>query len=144
MAGFAAGDVITAQKLNWLAPKWYSAQATNTTGPSATTDIPGLTQTISTETAGAIATLWWFVSFYASSTAPTTNGTAQAFLDGVGVGNFIIADHRVGSAKWTPGQSIQMTVASAGSHTFKVQAITPANMTTAIYCSLTIAIQETF
>lgn len=144
MSGFASGDIITAQKLNWLAPKVYSQQATSATGPGTTADIPGLTQTINTDTAGAVATLWWFVSFYASTTAPTTNGTAQAFLDGVGVGNYIIADHRVASAKWTPGQSLQVTIPTAGSHTFKVQAVTPANMTTAIYCSLTILIQETF
>ena len=146
--GFLAGDIITAQKLNWLTPVILGAQASGTVGPSSTNvDIPGTTLSPTTSNAGALIKVFWYAAFYtAAGSLLGALNTARAVIDGVGTVTFAIAgpDASGAAGKQQGAASVVTTLAASGAHTIKLQATTGAGVTLQIYSGLDIEIIEAF
>lgn len=142
---FLAGDLLTAQRINRLAPKPYFKQSTgNLAAGSTGADVPGASITFSTETAGATVQCWWTTD-YDLTGATTTIGSARLLLDGVTNAD-AFAIFQVTSAgasdRATVSQVHQYTVPSTGSHTIKMVATVPANMIVNQYTTLMLQVFE--
>lgn len=141
---FLAGDIITAQKLNFLSPIIQGAQASALVSPGATnTDVPGCTLTPTTVNANALIRVFWYAVFYGVTTAGTLS-TARVLIDGVAPTTFALAgpsaavDKQQGAASWVT------TLTATGVHTIKLQVSTAAGTTMQVYSGLDLEIVETF
>jgi hypothetical protein len=146
---FLAGDIITAQKLNWLSPTILGAAASTTlTGITTNADIPGMSIPITTVNAGALLKVSWFVSFYTqggsltaaiSSSRILVDTTPSTVVNIFSPGNSGIADKNQGASSWVT------TLAAAGAHTIKAQATLPSTgVLTQIHSSMDIEVIEAF
>lgn len=141
--GFLAGDLLTAQRLNRLKPTPYFKVATGTLAAGLTlTDVPGVTITFTTETDLAEVQVWWFMDADLSG-ATTSTGNSRVLLDNVTPSDtFAMFGAEVATDRATTGQQHKFTIPTAGSHTIKVQATTPANYTINVYTTLQLLVHE--
>lgn len=140
---FSPGQIITAQRLNRLQPKTYWAQASGGISASQSgVDVPGTSMSITTETDGATANMWFFGHFYAGGSAPTTNGSIKAIWDVNSSPTFGVVDFRTANEKAVGANSWSTTISTHGTYTFKLNVTTPANMTMPTYTSLLVEILE--
>lgn len=140
---FLAGDLLTAQRVNRLQNKTYFDEATGILPASSTNvDIPGLSITFTTETDGAKVNCIWSADFNLTG-ATTSLANTRLLLDGVTPSsNFATFQAGVATDRGTTGQTCEFTIATAGSHTIKMQGTTPANMTVDLYTALTLIVSE--
>lgn len=142
--GFLAGDLLTAQRINRLRPTPYFKAATSTLGASSgsNADVPGATITFTTETDLAVVECWWVVDNDLSG-ATTTTASSRILLDNVTPSDtFAMYGAEVTTDRSTVAQMHSYTVPTAGSHTIKVQATTPANLVINIYTTLRLLVFE--
>jgi hypothetical protein len=140
---FAPGQFITAQRLNRLQPATYTVEAAGTVAASQTNaDIPGVTQTFTTETDNAEAECTWSVD-WDNSGAQTGTGTSRLLLDGATSSTrFIAWAGEVATDRGIQTQIQQFIIPTAGSHTIKAQATTLANQTIGQYSAMRIVVNE--
>jgi hypothetical protein len=140
---FLAGENITAGRLNRLQPAVYNGPASGTVAASSTNvDVPGATVTFNTVAANAVAHCYWVTDFDLSG-ATTTIGTSRLLLDGVTASaKTSTYEAEVATDRSSVAQMDQYTIATPGSHTIKVQATTPANMTVGLQTSLRVEVVE--
>lgn len=139
-----AGDILTAQKAGRLKPTPYWKAATGSLGASSgsNADVPGATITFNTETNLAVVQVVWFVDADLSG-ATTTSMSSRTLLDNITPSDtFAMFGAEVGTDRGTPGQSHMFTIPTAGSHTIKVQATTPANFVVNVYTTLSLLVHE--
>jgi hypothetical protein len=145
---FLAGDIITAQKLNWLSPTIQGAQASGVVPASSTNvDVPGTTLNPTTTNAGALIKVFWYAAFYtASGSAAGTGATCRVLIDGVAPTALAMgAPDAAGAVGQQQGAaSAVTTLSAAGAHTIKLNATTPAGRSVQIYTGLDIEIIEAF
>lgn len=140
---FSPGQIITAQRLNRLAPATYWSQASGTVAASSSAvDIPGTSISITVQTNGATANFWFVAHFYAGASAPTALGSFKAMWDVNSSPTFGVFDTRTANEKGPGVNTWSTTIPTAGTYTFKLNATTPANVTIPIYASLMVQIQE--
>jgi hypothetical protein len=141
---FLAGDLLTAQRLNRLAPKTYHVKSSGTLPASSSgVDIPGATYTFTTETDGATVDVFFFVDFDNTASPGTSVGSVRALLDGATGGTlFGIYGANITDGRSTIGNQDQFIVPTAGSHTIKLTATTPVAMTVNQYTSLKLVVSE--
>lgn len=138
----AAGEKVRASVLNRLQPKPYYAVATTTLPASSSSVlVPGLSITLTTETAGA-AFKAWIVLDADPAGAATTLISGRLLVDAVGQPVFATYAGEVSTDRSTVPQNYKGTLASAGSHTFTVVATTNANQQINVYSSLLVEITE--
>lgn len=140
---FLAGENITAARLNRLQPITLTGLGSGTVAASQTNaDIPGCTVTFTTSTANAVAHCWWVPDFDLSG-PQTGTGTSRLLLDGA-TASTKTAQYAGETAtdRTTVAQMDQFTIASAGSHTIKVQATTLASMTIGLQSTLRVMVVE--
>ncbi|WP_228974940.1 hypothetical protein [Streptomyces sp. DH12] len=119
---FAAGERITAARLNRLRPSTYFAQAT---GPLTRTDttyaaIPGASVTFSTSTAGAEYTVDAIFDCAVGTASASTRMLGRIVTDGTAEGGFAI--HEMDQAdRDTVATMARGTLGAAGSHTILLQ-----------------------
>ena len=122
-----AGQVVTAQQLTRLQPVSYSAAGSGTVVASSTNaDVPSASITLTTETAGAVYKAWCVWDFNTTA-APGASSTGRLALDGVGQSPLATFRGDNSAERGTVGQVYRGTVASAGSHTFKLIVTTATN-----------------
>lgn len=142
------GDYVTADLLNALRPAEYSAKASGTVAASSTNvDVPGCTVTFDTLTNGATVKIDWVGDFDASG-APTIGvlNSVRAIIDGATTSpSFAMFASGVAEAsgqRQTDSQTWTTTIATAGSHTIKLQATTTANMVINTMTNLNVKVTE--
>lgn len=140
---FAPGQFITAQRLNRLQDASYVAECSGTVAASQTNaDIPGMTETFTVEADGAEAICSWSVDFDLSG-ATTSPGTSRLLLDSVTAGTRILVyAAEVSTDRSLVTSFLSFTGLTAGVHTIKAQATTPANMTVNTQGTLHIRVKE--
>jgi hypothetical protein len=140
---FLAGDLLTAQRVNRLQDKSYYKTATGTLPASSTNaDMPGVTQTFTTETNGATVDCAWVVDFDLSG-ATTIVGASRLLLDSVTASdNSAIFGAEVATDRGTAAQTNRFTIPTAGVHTIKMQCTTPANMTVNTHTTMLLVVKE--
>jgi hypothetical protein len=140
---FAPGQFITAQRLNRLQNRIYTVEGgTIAAGAGTNVDVPGITQTFTTETNNAIAHCWWLIDFDLGG-AVTSSATSRLLLDGsTGSTRFIAWAGEVVTDRGAVTQMQDFTIPTAGSHTIKAQVTTAANQAIGQYCSMRIEVEE--
>lgn len=138
-----AGQVVTAQQLNHLQPTAYSATGSGTVAAGSTNaDVTNATITLTTETAGAVFKAWCTWDFNATG-VPGGSSTARLAIDGVGQSPLATFRGDAANERGTVAQMYRGTVASAGSHTFKLIATTATNTEClGANCSIVVEITE--
>lgn len=119
---FLAGEKITAARLNRLRPSTYFAQATSSLTRTDTTyaDITGATVTFSTTAANAEYTVIGVFDCAVGTASSTTRMLGRIVTDGVAEGGFAI--HEMDTLDRDTDTTVAKgTLASAGSHTIKLQ-----------------------
>jgi hypothetical protein len=139
---FSPGQFITAQRLNRLQPKTYWAAASSTIGPNVTADIPGCSISITVETNGASADFTWFYAAYAGAVAATSISSCKAMWDVNSSPVVAVSDMRTANEKVTPGQTWLTSIGTAGTYTFKLNAVAPPNITVQVYSTIRVIISE--
>lgn len=145
---FLAGDIITAQKLNWLTPIIQGAQCTALLAASQTNvDITGCTLSPTTVNPGALVKVFWYAALYTlAGSAAGVGATCRALIDGVISTTLAMGapdaagavGQQQGAASWVT------TMAASGAHTIKLQGTTPAGRNIQVYTGLDIEIIEAF
>lgn len=126
--GFAAGETVTAGKLNRLQPKTYfGVSSSDLAGAVTDTDIPGCTVTFTTVTDNATFDATGFVDFD-NTGAITSVATAVLVVDGAAQSGLIVYQQGLSSDQMSPGGMWNGTLAAAGSHTLKLIATLPAGI----------------
>jgi hypothetical protein len=140
---FLAGDLLTAQRANRLQAKSYYRTASGTVPASSTNaDVPGVTATFTTETNGATVDCTWVTDFDLSG-AVVIVGASRLLLDSVTASdNSAIFGGEISTDRGTCAQTNQFTIPTAGVHTIKMQATTPANMTINTHTTMTLVVRE--
>lgn len=145
---FLAGDIITAQKLNWLSPTILGATASGTVAASSTNvDVPGTTLNPTTVNAGALLKVFWFAAFYtAAGSVINVGASCRVLIDGVAAVPLALgAPDANGVAGQQQGAaSVVTTLAAAGAHTIKLNATTPAGRVVQVATGIDIEILELF
>lgn len=141
---FLAGDLLTAQRVNRLAPKTYHQKASgNLPASSSGVDIPGTSIPFTTETNGATVDVWFVCDFDNTASPGASIGSVKVVLDGATAGSvFGIFGANITDGRSTVANVDQFTVPTAGAHTIKMQATTPANMITNQYTALKLMVSE--
>lgn len=127
--GFAAGERVTAGRLNLLQPTTYSAVGTGMiTGPATNADVSSTSTAITTVNDNATykVTAVWDVTLTGSTTSLLT---ARLNVDGSNVSPLGTYGASVSGNRATITQQYTGTLVSAGSHTFKLVASPVANQT---------------
>lgn len=141
---FAAGEIVTAARLNRLQPRKYHAIGSGTVAAGSTNvDVPSATYTLTTEEDNAAYDVVATFDFDLSG-ATTSAGTGRLYVDGVAQSPLAVYAAEVATDR-TGGiaQTYSGTLGTAGSHTLKLVATTPANMIVqGAGCSLAITITE--
>jgi hypothetical protein len=140
---FAPGQFITAQRLNRLSPVSYTVEASGTVAASQTNaDIPGVTQTFTTETNNATVDCIWTVDFDLSG-ASTATATSRLLLDAVTSSTrFIAWAGEVATDRSVTTQLQSFVIPTLGSHTIKAQVTTNANQTVGQYSAMRLTVHE--
>jgi len=124
---FAAGEIITAGRLNRLQPVTYEASATADLTLSTTeTDIVGATVTLTTQTAGAVFVVEGTFDFSAATGAAGVIMVGRLSVDGSTDIEEAHADGSTTGARVTANQEWRGTLATAGDHTLKLRALKSA------------------
>jgi hypothetical protein len=143
--GFLAGENLTAGRLNRLQPKPYFVKATGTLAAGSTgVDVPGCAIAFTTEAANAIVQCSWSADFDYTG-AITTVTTARLALDGSTFSDvYAVAQENAGGTndRVTAAQFWQFTVATAGAHTIKMVASTPASIIINLYTVVKLLVIE--
>ncbi|MEV6471611.1 hypothetical protein [Streptomyces sp. NPDC051657] len=141
----SAGQTVTAGQLNRMQPKTYDAVGSGLQdGPLSNTDVTGCSVTFTTTTPNAIAivnTTFYFVL----TGSGTTSGSGRLAVDGVLEGEFAIFGQGPGSNadRATTAQSYKVTLPAAGSHTLKLTATAPTNVSLqGLYTTLIATVYE--
>lgn len=139
---FAPGQFLTAQRLNRLQSTTYWVAASSGLGASASTvDVPGATMSITTQTNGATAAMFWSCDF--RTTAVTTVASCRPLWDVNGSPVFAVFKSGSATAEGsTAFQTWTTTIPTAGTYTFKLQATTQVGGSMNIYTALTVIITE--
>jgi hypothetical protein len=141
-----AGAIVTVDELLRLQPTTYHAIASSDlVGSVTTTDITGATLTFDTETANAVYVAEAVFDF--DTTTPGTTTIGVGFLNVDGSNQTSQSLFQVGAAtandRTSSTQRWRGTLATAGSHTLKLQGTVPANMEiNATHTVLTVTIYE--
>lgn len=124
-----SGQIVTAADLNHLKPTTYLAtQTADVSGSVTNADLTGLSITLDTETDNAIYFAVAFLDFdHSGSTTTVAVGKFQ--VDGVTQGGEVVYQQGISTDRMTPGNTWRGTLATAGSHTLKMIATIPANIT---------------
>lgn len=120
---FLAGERITAERLNRLQPKTYSAPATGslTRVDSTWADIPGCTVTLTTEAANARYDVIGIFDCSVGATSSTVLMDGRLVVDGVADAS-VFAIHAMDTLdRDTVAQAFDGTLATPGIHTLKLQ-----------------------
>ncbi len=140
-----AGQTLTAGVLNRLQPKTYRAKQTSAiNNAQSAADLPGVSVTFTTETAGAKAVAEWFVDARNLSAGAAASAMfVYALLDGV-TSSDTYAGFRGSAASEQANVSACMdfTIAAAGSHTIKLQTNQVLNHSINVYTSLLVTVYE--
>ncbi|MFE0270804.1 hypothetical protein ACFWZY_01490 [Streptomyces sp. NPDC058992] len=140
---FLAGQVVTAGQMDRIQPRPYSAAGSGTVAAGSTNaDVTGATITLTTQTANAVfkaVCVWDFNT----TGVPGGSSTARLALDGVGQSPLATWRGDAANERGTVSQAYHGTVASAGSHTFKLIASTATNTEVlGANCSIVVEITE--
>ncbi|MEU0978452.1 hypothetical protein ABZ488_04475 [Streptomyces griseus] len=140
-----AGQIVTAGQLNRMQPATYDAVGTALqAGPLSNTDVTGCSITFNTTTPNAVAVV--NCTFYFVLTAAgTTSGSGRLSVDGVLETEFAIFGQGPGASadRATTAQSYRVGLPTAGSHTLKLCATTPASMSLqGLYTTLIATVYE--
>lgn len=140
---FAPGQFITAQRLNRLQNQIYTVEGgTIAAGAGTNVDVPGVTETFTTETNNAIAHCLWVIDFDLTG-GVTASATSRLLLDAVTSSTrFIVWAGEVTTDRGQVAQVQDFTLPTAGSHTIKAQVTTSALQAIGPYCSLRIEVEE--
>lgn len=123
----AAGEIVTAARLNLLQPVTYYAQGSGTLAGAATNgDVPSATVTFDTQNDNAVYAVTGVWDWDLTG-ATTSTGTARIAVDGVNQSPLCTFAGEVGTDRATVTQSYRGTLAAAGSHTIKLVASPAAN-----------------
>lgn len=138
---FAPGQFLTAQRLNRLQSTTYWVAASSGLGASASTvDVPGATMSITTQTNGATAAMFWSCDF--RMTAATAVASCRPLWDVNGSPVFAVFRAAAANDGASACQTWSTTIPTAGTYTFKLQATTQVGGATNIYTALTVIITE--
>lgn len=139
----AAGDRITADRLNNLKTSTYYAVGSGTVAASSTNaDVTDATVTFTTLTANATYRAWCVWDYLASGT-PAAVSTARLNVDGANQTPLATFQATGATERDTVAQNYSDTLASAGSHTLKLVATTSTNVTVqGSNSSIMVAIEE--
>jgi hypothetical protein len=144
-----AGDVVSADHVNWAQTKTYYGEATSALGASqAAQPVPGISVVFTTETDGASLDTSWTMR-----ADPTGSTTAQisARPSVTGPGTFSQATTNFAVHTWaagaagdvsTDGNGNVMTLGDAGVYTAVLLGTTNANQAIGLYSSLTCRVTE--
>ena len=147
----AAGEKIYASDVLRARPKMFWDVATSPLPASSTVvDIPGISISFTTETAGAELTLWWTID-----ADPTTSGTtalisarpritdpSAATTDAPVFATFSAAGNA--ADRGSPGNAWKTTLGAAGTYTVVLKGTTAASQQINVYSTLTAMVQEQF
>jgi hypothetical protein len=140
---FLAGDLLTAQRINRLQNKSYHIKSSGNLPASSTgVDIPGATIPFTTETDGATVQVWFTVDFDNTASPAANVGSVRAFMDATGGAVFGIYGANITDGRSTIAQMDEFVIPTAGAHTIKLTATTPANMIVNQYTTLKIIVNE--
>lgn len=142
--GILAGETTPAGKLQRLQPTTVWVQATSTVSASQTNaDVPGCTLTFTTQTAGAQVTIRWTGDIRCTNAAATFSSIRANIDAGAATSPvFVLFQGSAAGQGSTGAQTWVTTLASAGSHTIKLQATTSTNTVVQTYTTLTVTITE--
>lgn len=119
---FAAGEIVTAARLNRLQPVTFEAPATaDLTLTTIDTDITGAEFTAITQTNNAIYVVAGDFDMHATTGASGVLMAGKLMVDGVVDTEIATADATTSGTRNTVGQHWRGTLATAGSHTFQLQ-----------------------
>jgi hypothetical protein len=145
----AAGDPVYASDVLRAKPTIIDDAATGTlTGANTDVDIPGISISFTTETAGATVSATWFVQAQNTSGTPAAAINARARITGPSSYVSVSAQYaiwRSGGAvtdQGTPGNQYTFTLGAAGLYTATLRGTTVANSTFNVYSTLRCIIQE--
>ena len=144
---FAAGEIITAGRLNRLQPVPREAAATNDlTLTTAEQDILGASITVITQTANAVYLAYGVFDMSATTGAAGVIMVGRLAVDGVSDTEEAHADGSTTGARITASQDWRGTLATAGSHTLKLRGLKSAAggtmLARTIHSKLTVVIYE--
>lgn len=138
-----AGQTVTETIFNRLRPKKYYAVGSGTlTGPLTNSDVTGATITVTTETAGAEYAVWcvWDLN---NNGAPGGSANGRMALDGVPQTPLATFHDADAVGRGTSPQNYGGTLATAGSHTFKLVASpNSGQQVQGVNCSIMVEIAE--
>lgn len=140
----AAGEIVTASRLNRMQTRMYHAIGSGTVAAGSTNvDVPSATVTLVTEANNATyqVTATWDFDL---SGATTNAGSGRLVVDGVGQSPSPTFAAEVVTDRSTVSATYNGTLATAGSHTLKLQASTPATnmIVQGTGCTIAILINE--
>jgi hypothetical protein len=139
---FAAGETVTAAKLNRLQPKTYEEPATGSVAAATTADIPGCSITLTTETDGAVFIATGNVDFNPTG-VPGGDSQIRLDVDGVDQAGLIIYRSGTATDRLPGSHTWRGTLTTAGSHTLKLEATTAANVVVeGVHTNLVVTILE--
>lgn len=121
---FLAGQTITAAQLNRIQPTSYTVDGTALASPTlavAEADIPSASVTISTSAANATFKAWAVFDISVTSTGATVQGRLN--VDGSTVAGSAILTAPTNNSRASVSYVWYGTLASSGSHTFKLRGI---------------------
>lgn len=140
---YAAGNRITAARTNNLQTRVFYAIGSGTVAASQTNvDVTDATVTFTTLTDNATYAAFCVWDYNAAGT-PAATSTARLAIDGASQSPLATFNATGATERNTVAQNYSGTVASAGSHTFKLIATTSTNTTVqGVNCSILVLIEE--
>lgn len=130
---FSAFQTITAAALNRLTPLSGEATGTNLVLTTTETDLPAASVTLSTSAAGATYKVW--AAFDMTTTQVGASGVGRLSVDGATQAGQAVLNHSAINNRGTIPWVWRGTLASAGSHTFKLRALKDVGGATTMNCS---------
>lgn len=139
---FAAGDRITAARLNNLQTRVFYAFASGSVPASQTNaDIPDATVTFTTLTDNAVFTAFTVFDFNATGT-PAGTSTARLNVDGLNMNPLATFNATGATERGTVAQNYSSTLGTAGSHTLKLIGTTSTNTQIQANSSILVLVEE--
>lgn len=140
---FLAGEIVTAERLNLLQPKVYSARAsTALNGPQTNGAVPGATVTFDSLTDNARVSINFAGAMRTSTDTSRCDVIAQ--IDGVGTLPRASFGQGPGNAAdvATAAANVEESLGSAGSHTVRLVANLDTGQQVDVYTSLIVTVYE--
>lgn len=121
---FAAGEIVTASRLNRLQPVTYEIAATGDITLSTTeTDLVGAAITITTQTNNAVYKVEGIFDMFAQVGSAGVVMVGRLSVDGTTDGEEAHADGSTTGARVTASQDWRGTLPTLGDHTFRMRAL---------------------